>query len=155
MKKFVTLLMLTFLALAVQAQILTPVKWNIKLEDSDSAEKTLVFSAKLDAGWHLYDMNLPEGGPISTSFSFENLKGAKAIGTPIASKEATTVFDEQFQMELRWFAGEVSFRQKIEVTDPKHLQVNGYVEYMACNDENCLPPEQEEFTFSAKDIDVE
>lgn len=155
MKKFVTLLMLTFLALAVQAQILTPVKWNIKLEDSDSAEKTLVFSAKLDAGWHLYDMNLPEGGPISTSFSFENLKGAKAIGIPIASKEATTVFDEQFQMELRWFAGEVSFRQKIEVTDPKHLQVNGYVEYMACNDENCLPPEQEEFAFSAKDIDVE
>ena len=155
MKKFVTLLMLTFLALAVQAQILTLVKWNIKLEDSDSAEKTLVFSAKLDAGWHLYDMNLPEGGPISTSFSFENLKGAKAIGTPIASKEATTVFDEQFQMELRWFAGEVSFRQKIEVTDPKHLQVNGYVEYMACNDENCLPPEQEEFAFSAKDIDVE
>lgn len=155
MKKFVTLLMLTFLALAVQAQILTPVKWNIKLEDPDSAEKTLVFSAKLDAGWHLYDMNLPEGGPISTSFSFENLKGAKAIGTPIASKEATTVFDEQFQMELRWFAGEVSFRQKIEVTDPKHLQVNGYVEYMACNDENCLPPEQEEFAFSAKDIDVE
>lgn len=155
MKKFVTLLMLTFLALAVQAQILTPVKWNIKLEDSDSAEKTLVFSAKLDAGWHLYDMNLPEGGPISTSFSFENLKGVKAIGTPIASKEATTVFDEQFQMELRWFAGEVSFRQKIEVTDPKHLQVNGYVEYMACNDENCLPPEQEEFAFSAKDIDVE
>ena len=155
MKKFVTLLMLTFLALAVQAQILTPVKWNIKLEDSDSAEKTLVFSAKLDAGWHLYDMNLPEGGPISTSYSFENLKGAKAIGTPIASKEATTVFDEQFQMELRWFAGEVSFRQKIEVTDPKHLQVNGYVEYMACNDENCLPPEQEEFAFSAKDIDVE
>ena len=155
MKKFVTLLMLTFLALAVQAQILTPVKWNIKLEDSDSAEKTLVVSDKLDAGWHLYDMNLPEGGPISTSFSFENLKGAKAIGTPIASKEATTVFDEQFQMELRWFAGEVSFRQKIEVTDPKHLQVNGYVEYMACNDENCLPPEQEEFAFSAKDIDVE
>ena len=155
MKKFVTLLMFTFLALAVQAQILTPVKWNIKLEDSESAEKTLIFSAKLDAGWHLYDMNLPEGGPISTSFSFENLKGAKTIGTPVASKEATTVFDEQFQMELRWFAGEVSFRQKIEVTDPKHLQVGGYVEYMACNDENCLPPEQEEFAFSAKDINVE
>lgn len=155
MKKLVTLLMLTFLALAVQAQILTPVKWNIKLEDSESAEKTLIFSAKLDAGWHLYDMNLPEGGPISTSFSFENLKGAKTIGTPVASKEATTVFDEQFQMELRWFAGEVSFRQKIEVTDPKHLQVGGYVEYMACNNENCLPPEQEEFAFSTKDINVE
>ena len=125
MKKLVTLLMFTLLALAVQAQILTPVKWNIKLEDSESAEKTLIFSAKLDAGWHLYDMNLPEGGPISTSFSFENLIGAKTIGTPVASKEATTVFEEQFQMELRWFAGEVSFRQKIEETATKHLQEGG------------------------------
>ena len=155
MKRFVSLLMLTFMALAVQAQILTPVKWKIQLEDSGTAEKTLVFSATLDAGWHLYDMNLPEGGPISTSFSFENLTGAKAVGTPVASKEATKVFDEQFQMELRWFAGEVTFRQKIEVTDPQKFQAEGYVEYMACNDENCLPPDQEEFSFSKKDIDVE
>ena len=155
MKRFVSLLMLTFMALAVQAQILTPVKWKIQLEDSGTAEKTLVFSATLDAGWHLYDMNLPEGGPISTSFSFENLTGAKAVGTPVASKEATKVFDEQFQMELRWFAGEVTFRQKIEVTDPQKFQAVGYVEYMACNDENCLPPDQEEFSFSKKDIDVE
>ena len=155
MKRFVSLLMLTFMALAVQAQILTPVKWKIQLEDSGTAEKTLVFSAALDAGWHLYDMNLPEGGPISTSFSFENLTGAKAVGTPVASKEATKVFDEQFQMELRWFAGEVTFRQKIEVTDPQKFQAEGYVEYMACNDENCLPPDQEEFSFSKKDIDVE
>lgn len=155
MKRFVSLLMLTFMALAVQAQILTPVKWKIQLEDSGTAEKTLVFSATLDAGWHLYDMNLPEGGPISTSFSFENLTGAKAVGTPVASKEATKVFDEQFQMELRWFAGEVTFRQKIEVTDPQKFQAEGYVEYMACNDENCLPPDQEEFSFGKKDIDVE
>ena len=155
MKRFVSLLMLTFMALAVQAQILTPVKWKIQLEDSGTAEKTLVFSATLDAGWHLYDMNLPEGGPISTSFSFENLTGAKTVGTPVASKEATKVFDEQFQMELRWFAGEVTFRQKIEVTDPQKFQAEGYVEYMACNDENCLPPDQEEFSFSKKDIDVE
>ena len=155
MKRFVSLLMLTFMALAVQAQILTPVKWKIQLEDSGTAEKTLVFSATLDAGWHLYDMNLPEGGPISTSFSFENLTGAKTVGTPVASKEATKVFDEQFQMELRWFASEVTFRQKIEVTDPQKFQVDGYVEYMACNDENCLPPDQEEFSFSKKDIDVE
>ncbi len=155
MKRFVSLLMLTFVALAVQAQILTPVKWKIQLEDSETTEKTLVFSATLDAGWHLYDMNLPEGGPISTSFSFENLKGAKTVGSPVASKEATTVFDEQFKMELRWFANEVTFRQKIEVTDPKNLQLSGYVEYMACNDENCLPPEQEEFAFTQKDINVE
>ena len=156
MKKLFLMVWLTFFVLAaVQAQILTPVKWNIKLDDSATAEKTLVFTATLDNGWHLYDMNLPEGGPISTSFVFETLEGAKTVGEPVTSQTPTTVFDEQFQMELRWFAGSVTFSQKIEVTDPKHLKVAGYVEYMACNDENCLPPEKEEFSFDRTHIDVD
>ena len=156
MKKLFLMVWLTFFVLAaMQAQILTPVKWNIKLDDSATAEKTLVFTATLDNGWHLYDMNLPEGGPISTSFVFETLEGAKTVGEPVTSQTPTTVFDEQFQMELRWFAGSVTFSQKIEVTDPKHLKVAGYVEYMACNDENCLPPEKEEFSFDRTHIDVD
>ncbi len=155
MKKFLCLWLLTLVACLGQAQILTPVKWKIKLDDSESVEKTLTFTATIDNGWHLYDMNLPEGGPVSTSFAFETIKGAKLIGEPIASKEATTVFDEQFNMNLRWFAKNVSFTQKIEVTDPKGLKLEGYVEFMACNDENCLPPEKEEFSFDKKNIDVE
>lgn len=155
MKKFLCLWLLTLVACLGQAQILTPVKWKIKLDDSESVEKTLTFTATIDNGWHLYDMNLPEGGPVSTSFAFETVKGAKLIGEPIASKEATTVFDEQFNMNLRWFAKNVSFTQKIEVTDPKGLKLEGYVEFMACNDENCLPPEKEEFSFGKKNIDVE
>ena len=155
MKKFLCLWLLTLVACLGQAQILTPVKWKIKLDDSESVEKTLTFTATIDNGWHLYDMNLPEGGPVSTSFAFETVKGAKLIGEPIASKEATTVFDEQFNMNLRWFAKNVSFTQKIEVTDPKGLKLEGYVEFMACNDENCLPPEKEEFSFDKKNIDVE
>lgn len=155
MKKFLCLWLLTLVACLGQAQILTPVKWKIKLDDSESVEKTLTFTATIDNGWHLYDMNLPEGGPVSTSFAFETVKGAKLIGEPIASKEATTVFDEQFNMNLRWFAKNVTFTQKIEVTDPKGLKLEGYVEFMACNDENCLPPEKEEFSFDKKNIDVE
>ena len=155
MKRFLCLWLLTLVAWVGQAQILTPVKWKIKLDDSESVEKTLTFTATIDNGWHLYDMNLPEGGPVSTSFAFETVKGAKLIGEPIASKEATTVFDEQFNMNLRWFAKNVTFTQKIEVTDPKGLKLEGYVEFMACNDENCLPPEKEEFSFDKKNIDVE
>ena len=80
MKKVLSFMLLLMIAWAAEAQILTPVKWEIKLEDSDSSVKTLLFSAKLDNGWHLYDMNLPEGGPISTSFNYETLKGAKTVG---------------------------------------------------------------------------
>ena len=64
MKKVLSFMLLLMIAWAAEAQILTPVKWEIKLEDSDSSVKTLLFSAKLDNGWHLYDMNLPEGGPF-------------------------------------------------------------------------------------------
>lgn len=155
MKKLFYLLTFTVLSLAIQAQILTPVKWKISLSDSETAEKTIVFSAKIDKGWHLYDMNLPEGGPISTSFHFETLDGAELIGEPTASKKATEVFDEQFQMNLRWFAKDITFSQKIKVTDPKKLKIEGEVEFMSCNDENCLPPEQEAFAFDKSHINVE
>lgn len=155
MKKILSLVLLFFVSWVVQAQILTPVKWEIKLEDSDGSLKTLLFSAKLEKGWHLYDMNLPEGGPISTSFNFETLKGAKTVGVPTPSKKATTVYDEQFGMNLSWFAQEVTFSQKIEVSNPKAFKVDGYVEFMACNDENCLPPDKESFSFDQSNINVE
>ena len=155
MKKILSLVLLVLIAWAAEAQILTPVKWKITLDDSDSSVKTLLFSAKLEKGWHLYDMNLPDGGPIPTSFNFETLKGAKALGSPVPSKKATTVYDEQFEMNLSWYAQEVSFSQQIEITDPKAFKVDGYVEYMACNDENCLPPEKESFSFNHTNINVE
>lgn len=155
MKKVLSFMLLLMIAWAAEAQILTPVKWEIKLEDSDSFVKTLLFSAKLDNGWHLYDMNLPEGGPISTSFNYETLKGAKTVGSPVPSKKATTVYDEQFEMNLSWYAHEVSFTQKLEITNPKAFKVEGYVEFMACNDENCLPPDKESFSFNQSNINVE
>lgn len=155
MKKVLSFMLLLMIAWAAEAQILTPVKWEIKLEDSDSSVKTLLFSAKLDNGWHLYDMNLPEGGPISTSFNYETLKGAKTVGSPVPSKKATTVYDEQFEMNLSWYAHEVSFKQKLEITNPKAFKVEGYVEFMACNDENCLPPDKESFSFNQSNINVE
>lgn len=155
MKKVLSFMLLLMIAWAAEAQILTPVKWEIKLEDSDSSVKTLLFSAKLDNGWHLYDMNLPEGGPISTSFNYETLKGAKTVGSPVPSKKAMTVYDEQFEMNLSWYAHEVSFTQKLEITNPKAFKVEGYVEFMACNDENCLPPDKESFSFNQSNINVE
>lgn len=152
MKKFLSTLVLFIVALTVQAQIHTPVKWKIKLDDSPSAEKEIVFTATMDKGWHLYDQNLPEGGPVSTSFTFETLRGAELIGKPIPSVKATEVYDESFAMNLRWFPGTVSFTQKIKVTDPAKFKVAGEVEYMVCNDETCLPPERESFAFDKKNV---
>lgn len=156
MKKLISSIMLALIALVAQAQILTPVKWKIKLDDKGGApEKEIVFTATADKGWHLYDMNLPEGGPVSTSFTFETLNGAELIGQPVPSVKLTTVYDEQFAMNLRWYPGTVSFIQKLKVTDPAKFKVEGEVEFMACNDETCLPPDQIPFSFDKKSIHVD
>lgn len=156
MKKLISSIMLALIALVAQAQILTPVKWKIKLDDKGGApEKEIVFTATADKGWHLYDMNLPEGGPVSTSFTFETLNGAELIGQTVPSVKPTTVYDEQFAMNLRWYPGTVSFIQKLKVTDPAKFKVEGEVEFMACNDEACLPPDQIPFSFDKKSIHVD
>ena len=156
MKKLISSIMLALIALAAQAQILTPVKWKIKLDDKGGApEKEIVFTATADKGWHLYDMNLPEGGPVSTSFTFETLNGAELIGQPVPSVKPTTVYDEQFAMNLRWYPGTVSFTQKLKVTDPAKFKAEGEVEFMACNDETCLPPDQIPFSFDKKSIHLD
>lgn len=152
MKKFLSTLMLVLVTLAVQAQILTPVTWKFKLEDSGSPEKEIVFTATTDKGWHLYDQDLPEGGPVSTSFTFETLTGAELVGKPVPSVKPTVVYDEQFAMNLRWFPGTVSFVQKIKVTDPAKFKAEGEVEFMVCNDETCLPPERVSFSFDKKNL---
>ena len=155
MKKLINTIVLTLLALVAQAQILTPVEWEIRLDDKNGAtEKEIIFTATADKGWHLYDMNLPEGGPVSTSFTFETLNGAELVGQPTASVKPTVIYDDMFAMELRWYAGTVSFTQKLKITDPKKFKVEGEVEFMACDDETCLPPDQVPFAFDKGSIHV-
>ena len=95
-------------------------------------------------------MNLPEGGPVSTSFTFETLQGAELIGQPVSNIKPTVVYDEQFAMDLRWFPGAVTFTQKVKILDPKKFKIEGEVEFMVCNDETCLPPDRESFAFDSK-----
>lgn len=152
MKRFLGFMLLAFMATAICAQIQTPVTWKISLNDTGLAEKELVFTAEIDKGWHVYDMNLPEGGPVSTSFNFETLTGAELIGKTVATTKPDVVFDESFNMQLRWFSESVTFIQKFKVTDFKKFKIEGEVEYMACNDESCLPPERETFSFDNKQL---
>lgn len=83
------------------------------------------------------------------------MNGAELIGQPVPSVKPTTVYDEQFAMNLRWYPGTVSFIQKLKITDPAKFKVEGEVEFMACNDETCLPPDQIPFSFDKKSIHVD
>ena len=152
MKKIFVLLCLFLFCANIQAQIHDPVKWSFEFKDLPSAEKEIVFKANIESGWHMYDMNLPEGGPVSTSISFGVLQGAELIYKPVPSVRPTEIFDKLFDMNIRWFANTVSFTQKIKITDYKKFKASGEVEFMVCNDETCLPPERIPFSFDSKNI---
>lgn len=136
----------------MHAQIYDPIKWSFELKDLPSAEKELWMTAVIEKGWHLYDMNLPGGGPVSTSVSFESLQGAEATGKAVASVAPAEIFDTAFNMRLRWYENTVTFVQKITVTDFKKFRVSGSIEFMVCNDETCLPPNRASFSFDRRHI---
>ena len=145
-------LLFLLLGVSLNGQILEPVKWSFALNDLPSVEKEIVLTAKIDDGWHLYDMNLPAGGPIATSINIEVLQGAELLGAPTSSVTPDEMFDKVFDMNLRWYSNTVSFIQKIKVVDFQKFRLSGELEFMACNDVTCLAPVRLTFAFSSKDI---
>jgi len=152
MRKHLTLFLFLFCQLLSQAQILEPIKWHIQLKNSGKSDKEIIFTAKIDEGWHLYNMNLPQGGPVSTTFHFEKIKGATLKGKTTVISKAINKKDDTFGLELSWFIKEAIFVQKIDVTDKKKFEIEGNVEFMGCNDVTCLPPTPVKFKFTGLDL---
>ncbi len=123
-----------------QAQIVEPVKWEFKTKVTGTNTAELQFVATINRGWHLYSQHLPDGGPMPTEFKFEKLNGVQLVGT---STEPTPkeVFDEMFQMKVKYFDNSVTFVQKIKFTSDKPVVVSGVINFQACNDETCVPGE--------------
>lgn len=149
------LLCLFLLPLLAFAQLLEPVTWHVSLKDGSSkTEKELVFKATIDPGWHLYAMILPDGGPVSTSFTFETVQGASLSGSVTTKSAVVTQYDPQFNMDLSWYVNEAVFIQKVTVTDPKTFKLEGSIRFMACDDKRCLPPSGEPFSITLSGEDV-
>lgn len=128
------------------------IKWSASIEETAKEEKTLVLTAKIEPGWHMYDRNLPEGGPNSTEFLFNTLRGAERIGDFEADRAPEESYDQQFQMKLRWFQTKVVFRQKLRITDADNFALVVETRAQACNDETCLAPSGETFSFGAETV---
>lgn len=150
-----TLLFVFFLFAASQlfAQILTPVKWTFESKQ-DGLEVTLNFKATVDQGWHVYDTDLPDGGPVKTSFHYADSTLFEFIGALGKEPRPEEVFDKNFNMKITYFTNQVVFTQKIRLKDAATTDIKGYVEFMSCNDETCTPPTEAEFDFKLKTSDV-
>ena len=149
MKKLLFPLFLLLFAVVVQAQIQDPVKFNSELKILAADEAEVVFTAAIDKGWHVYSTDLGDGGPISATFNVEKISGAEVVGKLKPMGKEISTFDKLFEMKVRYFENTAQFVQKLKLTGGAY-QLEGYLEYGACNDENCLPPTQVPFQFFGK-----
>ena len=149
MKKLLFPFVLLLFAVAVQAQIQDPVKFNSELKILAADEAEVVFTAAIDKGWHVYSTDLGDGGPISATFNVEKISGAEVAGKLKPVGKEISTFDKLFEMKVRYFENTAQFVQKLKLTGGAY-QLEGYLEYGACNDENCLPPTQVPFQFSGE-----
>ncbi len=128
------------------SQPLNPARWTFDTEIADGNEIDLVFKTVIDKGWHMYGLNMPDGGPYPVSFNYDDTVGFEIIGRPVAVIKPVVKFDEVLGMKLETLDERGLFKQRIKRLTPGELKITGYVEYMACNDKTCTPPIEQEFT---------
>ena len=139
MKKLMTLALLMLVTLMANAQMLDPVKFSSTLKTNNTAEAEIIFSGKIEKGWHVYSTGLGADGPISATFNVNKLDGVELVGKLQPRGHEIKSYDKLFGMTLRFFEGSVEFVQKVKFTKPTY-KIDAYLEYGACNDQNCMPP---------------
>jgi len=148
MKKSFLFLIFAILALITtsNAQILQPVKWSFEAKQVNSEEFDLLLKATMDKGWHIYGTDIPEDGPIPTSFKFTPSDDYELSGS-LKTPKPIEKYDNAFEMDLRYFDDNAVFTQRVKMKSGTAFTIKGELEYMACDDSRCLPPEYVEFFF--------
>lgn len=148
MKKVLTAILALFIFTATRAQILTPVKWSYAAKKINATEAVIYLRATIDNGWHIYSQTVKDGGPIKTDFKFTPSKAYKLIGAT-AEPKPLSKYENSFKMNVTYFEKEVVFQQKVKLNAGSTV-IKGQLEYMTCNDRQCLPPEDVNFSVAVK-----
>lgn len=143
---FLICLLLFFLTIG-QAQIYNPVKWKTSVEKISDTEYELQAKAIIESGWHLYSQEVSDGGPIPTHFNFIKSTDFQ-LTDAVKEEKGKTVNDPVFKMQIKFFEKETTFRQRVKILSFKPFKIKAEVEFMVCNDQNCLPPGSDELEFA-------
>jgi thiol:disulfide interchange protein DsbD len=147
MLKRVSYLAVVFLLLNINltGQIYDPVTWDFTYQKTADKTFELVFTASVEKGSHIYSMDVPEGGPIPTSFSFNEPSGFSLDGKAFEATKPEELFDEAFGFKIKSFSDKAEFRQKV-TSENASFTVSGVVNFMSCNNTTCSPPKDVEFS---------
>lgn len=142
-------LLMALFCLPMFAQMQDPVQFKTEWKEISATEAEIVFTGTIDAGWHVYSTELGDGGPTSATFNIDEIKGAELVGKLTPGAGEIDKMDPIFGMQVRYFEKSAKFTQKVKLTGGDYV-IKGYLEYGACNDENCLPPTAVDFSYSGK-----
>ncbi len=148
MKKLILTLFVALFSAATYAQIQDPVSWSYAAKRTSATEATVYLKATIEDGWHLYSQFVKEGGPVKTTFSFAKSPAFTLVGRTVEPKPIKK-YEPTFKMEVSYFEKSVLFQQKVKLKG-KTAVVKGKLEYMVCNDHECLPPSEVEFSITVK-----
>ena len=149
MKRLSYLFMLLVAVLTAQAQMADPVHFTSALKELGNGEGEIVFSAKIDDGWHVYSTDIGQDGPIQATFTAVKMDGVETVGRLTPRGKVVKQFDQMFGMELKFFEHTATFVQKVKFTKPRYT-IDCYLEFGACNDEMCMPPTTVDFKKSGE-----
>jgi thiol:disulfide interchange protein DsbD len=148
MKALILISLLGTMSSAIHAQVFDPVHWSFSVKHVSGDEYDLIFNARMDKGWHIYGQDIDDGGPVPTSFTFEEGGHFTAEGSMKESDNAKTAHDKIFEMTLIKFSEYATFTQRVKWTN--HDQpIAGYLTFMTCDHERCLAPKDVDFTFKS------
>lgn len=146
MKKILILPFFILIGNVLFAQILHPVTWTAVSKKISDKTYEIRLTANMQKGWHIYSQTTPEGGPVPTNISFIKnpllvMKGkVKEVGKLEQHNEPL------FGVDVKQFSDKVDFVQVVNLKANVKTSVNMSVEYMLCNDKQCLPPSTKKFT---------
>lgn len=154
MKRYLLAIIATLAVISgVHAQILKPVTWNSSVEMNDERNGRLIFKASIDEGWHLYGIDLPDGGPNPTTFTFDKVEGMTLNGDITPSRKPHEQVDMVFHLKLNWWEDKVDFYQDFTLNEPNGAYlVEASVRFQGCNDGSCIPPSTETFDFKGGNV---
>ena len=152
-KKIVLSFLFLCCALGMSAQILKPATWSFSNKQVSDTEFDLVLTANIDNGWHLYSQFIGDGGPVATSFKFKPSSDYELVGKVTESPKPKKIYEKAFEMEVAFFEKKAVFTQKIKMKVPA-AKIKGILEFMLCDDSQCLPPEELDFSFDVKGAKV-
>ena len=132
----------------LKAQILTPVHWSYAAKKTGKNEALIFIKAMIDDGWHIYSQTVKDGGPVKTTFTFLSTTSYSLIGNTVEPKPVTR-YEKVFGMDVSYFEKSVIFQQKVRMKNGQ-VSVKGQLEYMTCNDKQCLQPEDIDFDIPVK-----